>query len=50
VFVGIAVSSLATFISQAVGWYRPDHEAGFIGALVGALIVLFVEHRLVAHR
>jgi uncharacterized membrane protein YeaQ/YmgE (transglycosylase-associated protein family) len=50
VVLGIAGSFLATFIGQMIGRYRPDQGAGFIGATVGALIVLFVWHRLVAHR
>ena len=50
IVLGIAGSFLATFIGQMVGWYRPDQGAGFIGATVGAIIVLFVWHRLVAHR
>jgi uncharacterized membrane protein YeaQ/YmgE (transglycosylase-associated protein family) len=48
VVLGIAGSFLATFIGQAIGWYRADQGAGFIGATVGALVVLFVWHRLVA--
>jgi len=50
VVLGIAGSFLATFIGQAAGWYHPDQGAGFIGATVGAVIVLFVWHRLVAYR
>ena len=50
IVLGIAGSFLATFIGQMVGWYRPDQGAGFIGATVGAIIVLFVWHRLVAHQ
>jgi uncharacterized membrane protein YeaQ/YmgE (transglycosylase-associated protein family) len=46
--LGIGGAFLATFIGQAIGWYRPDQGAGFIGATVGAVIVLFVWHRLVA--
>ena len=42
VVLGIAGSFLATFIGQAVGWYRPDQGAGFIGATAGALIGLFL--------
>ena len=54
-FVLTAVLSIigafvATFIGQAIGWYRPDQGAGFIGATVGAVIVLFVWNRLVAAR
>ena len=48
--LGIAGAFLATWIGQTVGWYRPDQGAGFIGAIVGALIVLFIWHRLVAAR
>jgi uncharacterized membrane protein YeaQ/YmgE (transglycosylase-associated protein family) len=47
--LGIAGAFVATFIGQAVGWYGPDQGAGLIGAVVGALIVLFVWHRLVVH-
>ena len=46
--LGIAGAFVATFIGQAVGWYRLDQGAGLIGATVGALVVLFVWHRLVA--
>jgi uncharacterized membrane protein YeaQ/YmgE (transglycosylase-associated protein family) len=48
--LGIAGAFLATFIGQAIGWYRPDRGAGFIAATVGAVIVLFVWNRLVAAR
>jgi uncharacterized membrane protein YeaQ/YmgE (transglycosylase-associated protein family) len=48
--LGIAGAFLATFIGQAVGWYRPDQGAGFISATLGALIVLFIWNRLVVHR
>ena len=48
VVLGIAGSFLATFIGQAIGWYRPDQGAGFIGATVGAILVLFIWNRLVA--
>jgi uncharacterized membrane protein YeaQ/YmgE (transglycosylase-associated protein family) len=48
--LGIAGAFLATFIGQTIGWYRLDQGAGWIGATVGALIVLFIWYRLVAHR
>ncbi len=48
--LGIAGAFLATWIGQLVGWYRPDQGAGFIGAIVGALGVLFIWNRLVAAR
>lgn len=46
--LGIAGAFLATFIGQTIGWYRPDQGAGFIAATVGAVVVLFIWHRLVA--
>jgi uncharacterized membrane protein YeaQ/YmgE (transglycosylase-associated protein family) len=48
--LGIAGAFIATWIGQAVGWYRPNQGAGLIGAVVGALVVLFVWHRLVSTR
>lgn len=40
--LGIVGAFVATFLGQAVGWYRADESAGFIGAIVGAVIVLVI--------
>ena len=40
--LGIVGAFLATFIGQALGWYRADEGAGLIGAVVGAVIVLAI--------
>ena len=40
--LGVAGAFVATFLGQALGWYRADEAAGFIGAVVGAIIVLAV--------
>jgi uncharacterized membrane protein YeaQ/YmgE (transglycosylase-associated protein family) len=40
--LGIIGAFLATYLGQAVGWYQAGQTAGFIGAIVGALIVLFI--------
>jgi uncharacterized membrane protein YeaQ/YmgE (transglycosylase-associated protein family) len=48
--LGVAGAALATFVGDAAGWYLPHEVAGFIGAAVGALVILFVWHRLVAMR
>jgi uncharacterized membrane protein YeaQ/YmgE (transglycosylase-associated protein family) len=48
--LGIAGAFVATFIGQAVGWYRADQGAGFIAATVGAIVVLFVWNRIAASR
>jgi uncharacterized membrane protein YeaQ/YmgE (transglycosylase-associated protein family) len=47
--LGIVGAFVATFLGQAVGWYRPGEGAGLIGATVGAVIVLFVWHWLVVN-
>jgi uncharacterized membrane protein YeaQ/YmgE (transglycosylase-associated protein family) len=39
--LGIAGALVATYLGQAIGWYGPDQKAGFIGAVVGAIIILF---------
>ena len=48
--LGVAGAFVATWIGQAIGWYRPDQGAGLLGAVVGAVVVLFVWHRLVSAR
>ncbi len=40
--LGIIGAFVATFLGQAIGWYRADEGAGFIGAIVGAIIVLAI--------
>jgi uncharacterized membrane protein YeaQ/YmgE (transglycosylase-associated protein family) len=47
--LGIFGAIVATYLGQAVGWYRADQGAGFIGAVVGAIIVLAV-YRMVLRR
>jgi uncharacterized membrane protein YeaQ/YmgE (transglycosylase-associated protein family) len=48
--LGIVGAFVATFIGQALGHYGPNQGAGFITATLGALVVLFIWNRLVAHR
>ena len=40
--LGIAGALLATYLGQAVGWYEAGHSAGFIGAIVGSIILLLL--------
>ncbi|MFN3892131.1 MAG: GlsB/YeaQ/YmgE family stress response membrane protein [Beijerinckiaceae bacterium] len=40
--LGIAGAFVATWLGQAIGWYRADESAGLIGAIVGAVIVLVI--------
>ena len=40
--LGIVGAFLASYLGQAMGWYAPGEGAGLIGAVVGAIIVLFL--------
>ena len=40
--LGIVGAVVASYLGQALGWYEAGEGAGFIGAVVGAIIVLFV--------
>jgi uncharacterized membrane protein YeaQ/YmgE (transglycosylase-associated protein family) len=40
--LGIAGAFVATYLGQAIGWYGANEGARFIGAIVGAIILLVV--------
>jgi uncharacterized membrane protein YeaQ/YmgE (transglycosylase-associated protein family) len=40
--LGIGGAFLATYLGQAIGWYGPNEGARFIGAIVGAIILLVI--------
>ena len=42
IVIGIAGSLFATWAGHMLGWYRPDEAAGFIGSVIGAIILLVV--------
>ncbi len=42
--LGILGAVAATWLGQLVGWYEPGERAGFIGAIIGAIILLAVWH------
>jgi uncharacterized membrane protein YeaQ/YmgE (transglycosylase-associated protein family) len=48
--LGIAGAFIASLIEQALGLYGPNHRVGLIGAVIGAIVILFVWHRLVTNR
>ena len=49
ILLGIGGAVLAGFLGQQLGWYRQGEGAGFLAAIVGAVVILFV-YRLVASR
>jgi uncharacterized membrane protein YeaQ/YmgE (transglycosylase-associated protein family) len=40
--LGIVGAFVASFLGQALGWYTAGEGAGFIGAVVGAIVVLAI--------
>jgi uncharacterized membrane protein YeaQ/YmgE (transglycosylase-associated protein family) len=40
--LGIVGAIVATYLGQAIGWYGPGEGANFIGAIVGAIIILAI--------
>jgi uncharacterized membrane protein YeaQ/YmgE (transglycosylase-associated protein family) len=40
--LGIVGTFVATYLGQTIGWYGPDQNAGLIGAIVGAVLILLV--------
>ena len=44
--IGIAGSLLATYGGQAMGFYQAGEPAGFIGSLIGAIILLVIYHMI----
>ena len=49
IVIGIAGAVLAGFLGQQLGWYSQGEGAGFLAAIVGAVLILFV-YRLFARR
>ena len=48
--LGVAGSIIATFLGRALHWYAPGQSAGFIGAFIGALVLLVIYHMVVKSR
>lgn len=40
--LGIAGALVAQFLGRSLGWYAPEEPAGFLAALIGAVLVLAV--------
>jgi uncharacterized membrane protein YeaQ/YmgE (transglycosylase-associated protein family) len=47
--LGIVGAFVATYLGQAVGWYKSGESAGFLASVVGSIILLFL-YGLVAGR
>jgi uncharacterized membrane protein YeaQ/YmgE (transglycosylase-associated protein family) len=40
--LGVVGAVVASYLGRALGWYAAGEGAGLIGAVVGAIVVLFV--------
>ena len=50
ILLGIAGALLAGFLGRAIGWYNENEGAGFIAAIVGAFLILFIYRLIVRNR
>jgi uncharacterized membrane protein YeaQ/YmgE (transglycosylase-associated protein family) len=48
--LGIVGALLGGYLGRAMGWYQEGEPAGFIVAVIGAIIVLFLYRLLVGRR
>ena len=49
IVLGVVGAFVATYLGQAIGWYHQGEAAGFVGAVIGAIILLVI-YRLFARR
>ena len=48
--LGIIGAFVATWVGQALGWYRAGEGAGLIGSVVGAILILAIYGLFVGSR
>ena len=48
--LGVVGAVVATWLGQSLGWYGPGESAGFVGAVVGSIIILAIYRLLFRHR
>jgi uncharacterized membrane protein YeaQ/YmgE (transglycosylase-associated protein family) len=49
ILLGIAGAFVAGFLGRVIGWYEPGQPAGFIAAVIGAMLLLLI-YRLIRGR
>lgn len=50
ILLGIAGALLAGFLGKAIGWYGPGEAAGFLAAIVGAILILVIYRLILRNR
>lgn len=48
--LGIVGAIVATYLGRVLGLYGPGESAGFIGAVIGAVVLLAIYHALAGRR
>ncbi|MGD0624949.1 MAG: GlsB/YeaQ/YmgE family stress response membrane protein [Thermodesulfobacteriota bacterium] len=49
ILLGIAGSLIATYFGHLIGWYQAGQSAGFIGAIIGSILILSI-YRLIKRK
>ena len=49
ILLGIGGALLAGFLGRSLGWYEPGEGVGIVGAMLGAILILFL-YRLFTKR
>ena len=49
ILLGIAGALIATYLGHLIGWYQAGQSAGFIGAIVGSILILLI-YRLIKRK
>ena len=49
ILLGIAGSLIATYLGHLIGWYQAGQSAGFIGAIIGSILILLF-YRLIRRK
>ncbi|OGP61846.1 MAG: transglycosylase [Deltaproteobacteria bacterium RBG_13_47_9] len=49
ILLGIAGSLIATYLGHLIGWYQAGQSAGFIGAIIGSILILLI-YRLIRRK
>ena len=50
ILLGVAGAVVAGYIGQQIGWYKDSQGAGFVAAILGALVLLLAYRLIVGRR
>jgi uncharacterized membrane protein YeaQ/YmgE (transglycosylase-associated protein family) len=49
ILLGIGGALIATYLGHLIGWYQAGQSAGFLGAIVGSILILLI-YRLIKRK